>query len=290
MTTNQVEMFAYAKINLALAITGLRPDGYHELESVMQSIGIRDRIRVTLVESGLECSCGRWSGPANLAYRAAQIFLAGLDRTSGINIVIEKNIPVQAGLGGGSADAAATLQALNTLFQEPYSQEQLKTFGAQLGADVAFCLKGGTQWATGVGEELKDLPSAPKADLVIIKPRQGVNTGYAYRTFDQEGKFSHLDYDQWQRALKSGKPEALVPLLYNDLELASMKLLPEIARVKENLLKEEGCLGALMSGSGSAVFGIIQSTEQAESIAAQWEKKGYNVWVTQTVERGNIYG
>lgn len=290
MTKNQVEMFAYAKINLALAITGLRPDGYHELESVMQSIGICDRIRVTLVESGLECSCGEWSGPENLAYRAAQIFLAGLNKTTGINIEIEKSIPVQAGLGGGSADAAATLQALNKLFQEPYSQEQLKTLAAQLGADVAFCLKGGTQWATGVGEELQALPCAPKIDLVIIKPRQGVNTASAYRTFDQEGEFSYLDYDQWQGALKSGKTEAIVPLLYNDLEPASMKLLPEIARVKEDLVKQEGCLGALMSGSGSAVFGIIQSTEQAEGIAAQWKEKGYSAWVTQTVERGNSDG
>ncbi|TWH58928.1 4-diphosphocytidyl-2-C-methyl-D-erythritol kinase [Desulfitobacterium sp. LBE] len=290
MIKNQVEMFAYAKINLALAITGRRPDGYHELESVMQSIGIYDRIRVTLAEGGIQCSCGKWSGPENLAYRAAEAFLSGLGSSQGIHIDIEKNIPVQAGLGGGSADAAATLQALNKLFEEPYTEEELKSFAAQLGADVAFCLKGGTQWATGVGEELKGLPHAPKINLVLIKPDQGVNTAEAYRAFDQEGKFSHLDYAGWQEALASGRAESLIPLLYNDLEPASMKLLPEIAWVKEELMKQNGCLGALMSGSGSAVFGIVQTEEQAEKIAAIWRERNYHVWVTHTMERGNIYG
>lgn len=290
MIGNQVEMFAYAKINLALAITGLRPDGYHELESVMQSIGIYDRIRVSLKGRGIQCLCGEWSGPENLAYQAAEAFLEGLSSDQGIHIEIEKNIPVQAGLGGGSSDAAATLQALNGLFKEPYTQEQLKALAAKLGADVAFCLKGGTQWATGVGEELLDLPSAPKINLVLIKPYQGVNTAQAYRTFDQEGTFSHLDYAAWQKALTTGTTENLVPLMYNALESASIKLLPEIAWVKEELLKQEGCMGALMSGSGSAVFGVIQTKEQAQRIASIWRDNQYDVWVTHTMERGNIYG
>ncbi|AGA67624.1 4-diphosphocytidyl-2-C-methyl-D-erythritol kinase [Desulfitobacterium dichloroeliminans LMG P-21439] len=290
MSQNQVELFAYAKINLALAVTGRRSDGYHELESVMQSIGLSDRIRITLTERGIECSCGEWSGPENLAYQAARVFLAGLNTTSGIKIEIEKNIPVQAGLGGGSADAAATLYALNHLFQEPYSLEQLKSLAAGLGADVAFCLQGGTQWATGVGDVLKDLPLAPRIHLVIVKPWQGVNTALAYRTFDQESKFTHLSYEEWRKALALKQAEALAPLLYNDMEPASMKLLPEIARIKEDLQKEEGCLGALMSGSGSAVFGMFQSSEQAQRVVGSWQDKECKVWVTHTVERGHCHG
>lgn len=286
-------MFAYAKINLALAITGRRSDGYHELESVMQSIGLYDRIWLTLTEGGIECICGEWSGPGNLAYRAAKVFLAGLNNTDvkGVRIEIEKNIPVQAGLAGGSSDAAATLQGLNTLFQEPYSQEQLLAMAAGLGADVAFCLKGGTQWATGVGEQLSVLPPVPRIYLVIVKPQQGVNTAQAYGAFDQEGHYSKLNYEKWQKALKSGKIECLLPLLHNDLEQASVKLLPEIAQIKGDLLKEAGCLGVLMSGSGSAVFGIFDSFSQTQDIARKWnDNRKYRIWVTHTVERGNIHG
>lgn len=286
MSRNQVTTFAYAKVNLALAITGRRSDGYHELQSVMQSIGLYDRITVSITESGIECSCGELSGPENLAYRAAQLYQAGLDRMKGIYIEIEKHIPIQAGLAGGSSDAAATLKALNALFQEFYSQEQLHEMAVRLGADVAFCLEGGTQWATGVGEHLERLPSAPQLDLILIKPRQGVNTGEAYRVFDAEGKSTVLDNQAWKAALKSGSVREITPLLSNDLEQASMKILPEIYRIKEALLKEIGCLGALMSGSGSAVFGIIESREQAEEIATQFRKKDYDVWVSQTIERG----
>lgn len=286
MSRNKVTTFAYAKVNLALAITGRRPDGYHELQSVMQSIGLHDRIMVSITESGIECSCGELSGSENLAYQAAQLYLTGLDQMKGILIEIEKNIPVQAGLAGGSSDAAATLQALNLLFPESYTQDQLHEIAVKLGADVAFCLEGGTQWATGVGERLELLPSAPRLDLILIKPRQGINTGEAYRVFDAEGKSTVLDNQAWKAALKSGGVREIIPLLYNDLEQASMKILPEIAQIKEALLKETECLGALMSGSGSAVFGVIKSREQAEEIATRFRKKRYDVWVTQTMERG----
>lgn len=286
MSRNQVTTFAYAKVNLALAITDRRPDGYHELQSVLQSIGLHDRITVSITESGIACSCGELSGSENLAYRAAQLYLEGLNRMKGIDIEIEKNIPIQAGLAGGSSDAAATLLALNILFQESYSKEQLHGIAVRLGADVAFCLEGGTQWATGVGERLEPLPSAPRMDFILIKPKQGVNTGEAYRIFDAEGKSTLLDNQAWKTALKSGRVQDIIPLLSNDLEQVSMKILPEITRIKEALLEETGCLGALMSGSGSTVFGIVESNEQAEKIATRFREKGYDVWVTQTIERG----
>jgi 4-diphosphocytidyl-2-C-methyl-D-erythritol kinase len=287
MDRNQITTFAYAKVNLALAILNQRPDGYHELQSVMQSIALHDRVNVSLAQSGIECSCGELSGEDNLAYRAAQRFLDGLNLMSGVTIEIEKNIPVQAGLAGGSSDAAATLRAMNALFGEPYSREQLHGIAAQLGADVAFCLEGGTQWATGVGERLERLPSVPKMDLILIKPKQGINTGQAYRVFDEEGKSTLLEYQLWEKALSLKNIKEVIPLLSNDLEQASMRIMPEIAQIKEGLIKA-GCLAALMSGSGSAVFGVVNSREQAEAMAMLFREKGYDVWVTETIERGDL--
>ncbi len=290
MSQSQLEVFAYAKINLALAITGRREDGYHELESVMQSIGIYDLVRLTLQPKEIECLCGQFSGSDNLAYKAAQRFFRDLNTSQGVKIEIQKAIPAQAGLAGGSADAAATLEGLNTLLGNPYSDGELEVFAAELGADVAFCLRGGTQWASGVGERLKRLPRLPKFYLVIVKPAQGVDTGLAYRTFDEEGITSHLDYEQWKKALETGNKGAIPPLLYNDLEQASMKLVPEVLQIKEGLVAEEGCLGALMSGSGSAVFGLMTSEDEAKKTAEKYREKGYAVWVTNTVERGVCHG
>lgn len=287
MDRKQLTTFAYAKINLGLAIISRRDDGYHELQSVMQSIGLHDRVNVSLTESGIQCLCGHLSGPDNLAYRAAQLFLDGRNLIKGIRIEIEKSIPIQAGLAGGSSDAAATLRALNRLFEEPYSQEELLRLAGQLGADVAFCLEGGTQWATGIGELLERLPSSPLMDLIVIKPPQGVNTAKAYRVFDEEGKSHPLDLEAWKESLASGEVERIIPLLSNDLELASMKILPMIAEIKNQLL-EAGCLTALMSGSGSAVFGVVGSKAQAEDLADQFRKRDYQVWVTQTIERGDL--
>lgn len=282
MDRNQLITFAYAKINLGLAIMDRRPDGYHELQSVMQSIELHDRIKVSLTGSGIECSCGRLSGPENLAYQAAQRFMEGIHSLKGVHVEIEKNIPIQAGLAGGSSDAAATLRALNVLLKEPYSREELQGLARQLGADVAFCLEGGTQWATGIGDRLERLPAAPRMELILIKPPQGVNTGEAYRVFDQEGKSNALDVHAWRESLTSGQVEKIIPLLSNDLEQASMKILPIIVQIK-NRLMEAGCLAALMSGSGSAVFGVAESKAQAAEITKRFKETDYDVWVTHTI-------
>jgi 4-diphosphocytidyl-2-C-methyl-D-erythritol kinase len=286
MSRNQTTTFAYAKINLALAITGRRPDGYHELQSVMQSLELHDRVTVTETESGIECFCGELSGPDNLAYRAAKLFLDRVNSGKGVQIEIEKQIPVQAGLAGGSSDAAAALRALNLLFGEPCSMAELRQIAARIGADVAFCLEGGTQWAAGVGEHLERLPACPRMNVILIKPQAGIDTGTAYRVFDEVGEFTRLDDQVWKEALQAGNIQEIAMLLSNDLEQASMKILTEIALVKEAIAGEKGCLGALMSGSGSAVFGIMETREHAEKIAIQFREKGYDVWVTTTIEGG----
>jgi len=276
--------FAYAKINLALAIHGIREDGYHELQSVMQSITLHDIVRIRRRGVKVVCRCGALSGSGNLAHKAAVMFQEQCGQSGGLEIEIEKHIPIQAGLAGGSTDAAATLRLLNQLYDEPLDQETLLGLAGRCGADVAFCLRGGTMWATGRGEQLELLPTAPKLDLVLVKPFAGVNTREAYRRFDEIGKVGRLRREAWEEVLTQGFTPQIAELLYNDLELASIQMVPQILTIKQYLLQAE-CYGALMSGSGSCVFGIAQGKQHALEVAAQLRKKGFNnVWVTNTLQ------
>lgn len=275
--------FAYAKINLALAIQGIREDGYHELQSVMQSIRLHDIVRVRHYGENVVCRCGALSGPRNLAYKIAVEFLKHCGESGGIEIEIEKHIPIQAGLAGGSTDAAATLRLLNQLYGEPLTKQELLTIASSSGADVAFCLQGGTMWATGRGERLELLPTAPKLDLVLIKPNAGVNTREAYHRFDLMGQAGCLRKTDWQKALNGDSAQQIAELLYNNLEPASIELVPHILEYKQ-LLLDAGCYGALMSGSGSSVFGIARGAQHAIDVAEQLRKKGLKfVWATTTV-------
>jgi len=275
--------FAYAKINLALAVQGLGEDGYHELQSVMQSIALHDIVRVRRRGEKVVCRCGALSGPGNLAYKAAVLFMEQCGQSEGIEIEIDKCIPVQAGLAGGSTDAAATLRLLNLLYGKPLDRKMLLALAERCGADVAFCLRGGTMWATGRGEQLESLPAAPEMDIVLIKPFAGVNTGEAYRRFDVVGQGGSLTRMDWERALTQGSIQQIADLLYNDLEPASIQMVPEISKIKQHLLDAE-CQGALMSGSGSSVFGIAQGKQHAIEVAGRLRKKGYkNIWITKTV-------
>lgn len=284
MTNSFKETFAYAKINLALAITGRRADGYHELQSVMQSISLYDVIRVWRRGDGITCRCGELSGPFNLAYRAAEKFVLRLGKPAGIEIEIEieKKIPLEAGLAGGSSNAAAVLRVLNELYGSPLSGEELRELAGSIGADVAFCLDGGTMWATGRGEILAELPPAPRLELVVAKPLAGVNTQEAYRRFDEEGQTGSLNRDAWIQALTAGRPEQVAALLSNDLEEVSIRMVPEIGHIKRIMLKS-GCYGALMSGSGSAVFGLTRGREHALRTAKVLREQGYSqVWTAST--------
>jgi len=265
-------MFAYAKVNLALAITGIRPDGFHELQTIMQSLALADRLIIERQGREIVCECGELSGPQNLAFRAAKLFFDKLDFEDGIKITIEKRIPVQAGLGGGSSDAAAVLMGLNQLYDAPLSFAEIFELANRLGSDVPFCLKGGTKWAEGRGEILSDLPSPPDVPVVLAKPKRGVNTAMAYRKFDETQAFSHLDRTLWDKALTSGDIKEIAALFHNDLEKPCMELVPEIRRTKA-LLAELGCFGVLMTGSGSAVFGIVEDEGQAEAIVQQLAAK-----------------
>lgn len=283
MEQSFLSTFAYAKVNLALAIHGIREDGYHELQSVMQSIALHDIVRVRRRGDKVVCRCGTLSGSGNLAYKAAVLFQEQCGQSGGVEIEIEKHIPVQAGLAGGSTDAAATLRLLNQLYGDPLDRAALLALAGRCGADVAFCLRGGTMWATGRGEQLESLPSAPKIDLVLIKPFAGVNTREAYHQFDVVGQGGRLTRTDWEKVLTQGSTQQIANLLYNDLEPASIQMVPQILEFKQYLLEAE-CYGALMSGSGSCVFGIAQGKQHAIEVAGRLRKKGFkNIWVTRTV-------
>ncbi len=276
-------MFAYAKINLGLAIVGLREDGYHELQSVMQSIELHDVIEVGRIGQTLVCHCSELSGPGNLAYQAADLFLRRIGVNDGITIKIDKHLPLQAGLAGGSSDAAATLCLLNEIYQEPLGIEELKELAKMCGSDVGFCLTGGTRWATGRGEVLEVLPSPPKLELVLVKPQAGVDTREAYRRFDTFGQRGCLSKENWRLVLERGQIKEIAQLMSNDFESVSIQLVPEISLIKQELILA-GCHGALMSGSGSTVFGIAQDKEHADWVGLTLQRKGFDqVWRTSTI-------
>ncbi len=249
---------AYAKINLSLALTGVREDGYHTLHSVMQTVSLCDALSVELAETTVfTCSEPSLAGEKNLCIKAAIGFYRETGLDGGARIHLEKHIPTGAGLGGGSADAAAVLRALNVLHGEPLTTERLLALGQTLGADVPFCLHGGKCLCTGIGEVLTPLPAGEPLYLVIAKGADGLSTPDMYRRMDAVR-------DTWSAPDRTG--------YFNDFEPVAESVLPDIAYLKRRL-RELGATDAMMSGSGSAVFGIFETEEQtkkaAESLAAE---------------------
>ena len=259
---------AYAKINLTLDVLSKRDDGYHDLQSVMQTVSLCDDVEID-VDTGKpwKISCDAASIPAderNLAWKAARVFFERIGRgADGIEIRIQKRIPSEAGLAGGSADAAAVLRALNRWAGSPLSVEALCDLGAQVGSDVPFCVLGGTALAEGRGERLSRLPDAPELHLVICKPPIAFATPELFLRLDSVEIRDRPDTDAMQCALRNGDREKIAALLCNVFEQAVSDH-PEIEAVKRELLSH-GALGAMMTGSGSAVFGIFRCSNCAKA-------------------------
>lgn len=260
-----LKLKAYAKINLSLKILGLRPDGYHELESVMQSVTLFDTLTLTPIDSGIEVVTTNLQLPTNnknLAYKAAEVFEGsvgnrGKMRDGGIKIYIEKNIPLGAGLAGGSADAAAVLVGLNNIYGKKLSQEELMVLGARIGSDVPFCVMGGNCTVKGRGERvLRNVLSVTRNYLLVI-PDVEVSTKWAYNEFD---RITH-----YPLPITDSK---------NDLESVVIKKYPVIQKVKERMLGL-GCTFAQMSGSGSSVFGFPASQAMANDMAKEYSRSFY---------------
>lgn len=281
-----IKLKANAKINLALSITGRRSDGYHELESVMQSIDLADDVTVTISGgSGIYLDCGDADIPTdenNIAFRAALNFfvLTGIScvRT---DIAICKRIPYEAGLGGGSADAAAVLLGLDTLLETHLGEAELARAGLRLGADVPFCLRGGTMFARGIGEKLEPLPPLPECAIVVVKPPEAVSTAEAYKQFDHVGYIGKCEAEEVADALRAGDVTSVAKKMYNSLECAA----PEsIERVRKKLIYW-GALGARMTGSGSAAFGLFAPGDAPRACAMAFTPP-YRAFLCSADDRG----
>jgi len=265
MKINNFSIKAPAKINVRLKVIGKRPDGYHELVSIMAPVEIFDILDLEASPGrGVEISCVGRDIPGdetNLAYRAARDFLSYAGINDRISISLLKNIPVAAGLGGGSSDAAAVLRGLNAMYAAPLSEPKLHRLALKLGADVPFFIKGVPSLATGVGEILEPIPNWPEAWYVIITPPIQVSTAWVYGNLKLE--LTTGEYDYIVKILKNDT-FTISKLLENDLERVTTASFPIINTLKK-LLVDAGAEGAIMSGSGPSVFGVFASREKAES-------------------------
>ena len=271
-----VSVEANAKINLTLDILGVRSDGYHEVEMVMQSVGLFDTIRLEKQPEGISLRLDAAELPAdetNLAWKAARIFLDVYKIQSGVSIAVEKRIPIAAGLAGGSTDAAGVLIGMNRLFEKRLSANALCELGQKIGSDVPFCIEGGTMLATGRGEILRRLPDLPAVSVILAKPPVSVSTAWAYKTFDRIGSAHHPDTKAMLAALSEKNQEIVAHSLVNVLEEVTIREHPIIATYKR-ILTDNGALASLMSGSGPTVFGLAESRENAEK-AAQALSRAY---------------
>ena len=274
---------AYAKLNISLDVTARRSDGYHDMLMIMQTVSLCDDLTITAEEDGLvHASSGLPYVPGdrrNLAVRAALKYLELVgDEDRGMKIAIDKNIPVGAGMAGGSADAAAVLRALNRAYGDPLSPEELCTAGESVGSDVAFCLRGGTALASGRGEILRPLKQLPPCYFVICKPDFSISTPELFQKLDSAKLSCHPDTEGLLAALENQDLDALCRRMYNVFEDVPDRRMRTIRSAKGALL-DCGALGALMTGTGSAVFGIFRSREAAES-ACDTLKKEYRFCCT----------
>jgi 4-diphosphocytidyl-2-C-methyl-D-erythritol kinase len=275
-----IRLLACAKINFYLEITGRRPDGYHTLSTLFQTISLGDELTFSAAQD-LSLTCSDPNLPVdstNLVMKAALRLREALQETRGARIHLDKKVPMGAGLGGGSADAAATLQGLQKLWHRSLGASKLQSLAVSLGADVPFFLKGGLCSATGIGEKLKALKPLPKTWLVLVWPGFGISTKEAYARVVIPAKAGIQKTRDWAPA-SAGETSKV---LFNRFEEFVFPDHPELPQLKEDLLAA-GATGALMSGSGSAVFGLAKSRAHGAQILATLQKKYNHCWLVYTI-------
>ncbi|MCH5262847.1 MAG: 4-(cytidine 5'-diphospho)-2-C-methyl-D-erythritol kinase [Lachnospiraceae bacterium] len=266
----QITRKAYAKINIGLDVLRRREDGYHELKMIMQTVDIcDDLVFEKAAQPGIVIQSDNEELPvdgSNLIYRAADLLMREKKITEGVKIALTKRIPIAAGMAGGSADAAATMHGVNELFGMGYSIQELQELGVKLGADIPYCLVGGTMLSEGIGEILTPLPAPPDCFLVVVKPDINVSTAFVYGNLHADRLTYHPDIDGMVEALRSGSLCGITDRLGNVLETVTIKEYPVIEQIKE-LLRNMGAENALMSGSGPSVFGIFTERKAVETAA-----------------------
>ena len=280
---------AYAKINIGLDVLRRRPDGYHEVKMIMQTVDIYDELTFEKIDTPeILIQTDKEELPINqdnLIYKAADLLKKERNLKEGVRITLVKRIPIAAGMAGGSSDAAATLRGMNELFDLGYTTEQLQKLGVTLGADIPYCVVGGTMLSEGIGEILTPLPTPPKCHLVIAKPDINVSTKFVYENLHANSLTFHPDIDVMITALQQGSLEGITKRLGNVLETVTTKEYPVIEKIKA-LMKEQGAENALISGSGPTVFGIFTEKDKAEKAAEAIADKKYakQIFVTSFQE------
>lgn len=283
-----IQLNAYAKINLGLDVIGKRPDGYHEVRMIMQTIGLHDKLSINTIHNpNIKMKTNLPFLPVNdknIVYKAVSLIKEKYQIKEGIYINLKKRIPVSAGLAGGSTDAAAALIGMNKLFNLDLSLEDLMDIGVTLGADVPYCLIGGTALSEGIGEKLTSLPPFPDSNILIVKPNINVSTKKIYGNFDLSKVENHPNIDGIITGIKDNNLQEATNHFANVLETVTVKMHPKINIIKETMLNQ-GALTSLMSGSGPTVFGIFDDNKKAQDAFYHFKTSNfrYRVFLTKPV-------
>ena len=280
---------AYAKINLALDVIGKREDGYHELEMIMAPITLHDLIYINTIASGIEIDSNSKIMPTderNIMYKVVALMKERYNIKKGVKIFVYKHIPTQAGLAGGSADGAAGIKAMNKLFYLNLSNEEMAALGKEVGADIPFCIYQKIALVSGVGEKLEFIKNSFECKVLLVKPKRGVSTKKSFTSLDLS-KASHQDCRLMATGIEDGNYQIVIDNLQNTLEEPSIKMVPEIAKIKEEMMKI-GFDGALMSGSGSCVFGLTRNNIILEKGMKYFKGKYYFVRKTEILNDEEI--
>ncbi|MCR5429863.1 MAG: 4-(cytidine 5'-diphospho)-2-C-methyl-D-erythritol kinase [Eubacterium sp.] len=262
----KIKLDAYGKINLGLDVLGKRDDGYHDLDMIMQSVDLCDKITITKNDSGeitVKSNTGKIpNDESNLAYKAAKLLKDEFDIEKGVDIEIEKNIPISGGMAGGSTDCAAVLKGMNKLFKLKLSEQDLMDRGVTLGADVPFCIMGKTARAEGIGEVLTPIPNKIKGYIVLAKPPISVSTGFVYGRIDEVDVKNKPDTEAMIDAIKKNDLKGLADTICNVLEEVTIPDYSVVQEIKDKMMAN-GALNAMMTGSGPTVFGLFDDKKKA---------------------------
>lgn len=288
----EITIEAPAKINLTLDVKGKRADGYHELETVMHQIDLVDKIIMRPCSQGITIESNSYEipdGEENLAYKAASLMLRQFPQGRGIYIYIQKNIPIGAGLAGGSTDAAAVIKGVNLLYGLQLGQPALLQWGEAIGSDVPFCISGGTALARGRGEILEPLAAAVKLEMVLVKPEFQLSTAEVYRDLRLEQDCIHPSTSAFLEAWTKCDIINIACHLGNILESVSLKKIPLIGMIKKEML-DLGALGTVMSGSGPTVVGVFADRRQAQKASEFFKTRYQEVYLVSSYDRGDEDG
>lgn len=276
---------AYAKVNIALDVIGKREDGYHLLRMIMQAIDLYDEIMVEKIDKGIKINCNKPYVPTderNLAYKAAKLFIDKFNINSGVSITIKKNIPVSAGLAGGSTDCAAVLKLMNDIFNTNLTDQELMDLGVKLGADVPYCIVGGTALCEGIGEKISKIKPFKDKILVLVKPPFGVSTKAVYQDFDLSKVVFHPNVEGLIKNIEKDNLDYVAKNMKNLLENVTLLKYKEIISIKQAMI-ENGSIGSMMSGSGPTVFAFFDDMVKAQKCYDVMKKKYKDTYITRTI-------